>query len=91
MRKIWLSLLILTTFTQAAYNPFFNEQKPRVEQKPYIKAITPRVMPKRKNIELRYFGFVHSKKGKFALVRFNEKNIIIQENNSLYLDKKSTR
>ncbi|MDF1880925.1 hypothetical protein JHD50_06335 [Sulfurimonas sp. MAG313] len=83
MQKMWLLCVILPTLLIAAYNPFFGGAEP---VKNYVIKPVKKVVPKRKNIDMTYFGFVESKKGTFALVRFDEKNIIIQRNDSLYLD-----
>ncbi|MDF1874954.1 hypothetical protein JHD48_04320 [Sulfurimonas sp. SAG-AH-194-I05] len=91
MQKFFFLFALIPTYIYALYNPFFSEKK--VENKAtFIKKTTvkskvyypPVKHVKRKKLEISYFGFVHSKKGKFALVRFNEKNIIIRKNDSLY-------
>jgi len=84
----YLLLLIITTALFASYNPFFQNNKSQTSQRytnatTKTKAIyTPK--PKRKNIQMVYFGYIDTKKGKFALVSFQNKNIIIKVNDSLY-------
>jgi len=89
MQKI-LIIIILYVEIFASYNPFFQEIKVSVPKKQNIhkttKTIVYKPKPTRKNIQMTYFGFIHSKKGKFALVNFQNKNIIIRANDSLYID-----
>ena len=74
----------------ASYNPFFQETKVFIPKQQNIQKSTKPIVykpkPTRKNIQMTYFGFIHSKKGKFALVNFQNKNIIIRVNDSLYID-----
>ncbi len=90
MQKIIILLLIVPTFIYASYNPFFSDDKPDIPPAPVVKTVIevvkPKPVPERKNIKMTYFGFVESKKGKFALVSFNNKNIVIRQADSLYLD-----
>ncbi|MCK4738022.1 MAG: hypothetical protein KAT10_05610 [Sulfurimonas sp.] len=88
MRNIFVILIILPTFIYAAYNPFFSDKNPPKPKAPKVKVIIqkPKAIPKRQNAKMTYFGFIESKKGKFALVNFNNHNIVIQKNDSLYLD-----
>ncbi len=94
MQKTILMLIAIPALLYAAYNPFFTENKSADKPTNLSKAVEKTVItkykvdptPKRKNIKMTYFGFVESSKGKFALVRYNKKNIVIRENNSLYLD-----
>lgn len=91
MQKIFVFFLILPTLTYALYNPFFTDLK---KEKPITASQTkiiyknyiPKPKKKRQSLKITYFGFVESTKGKFALVNFNEKNIVIKKGNSLYLD-----
>jgi len=84
-------LLILTNILIfASYNPFFQDikstsitQSQKIIKKPK-KNIIYKPRPTRKNIQLTYFGFIHSKKGRFALVNFQNQNIVIKKNDSLY-------
>ncbi|MCF6339434.1 MAG: hypothetical protein L3J10_01620 [Sulfurimonas sp.] len=97
MQKIFVILAILPTFIYASYNPFFSDKtlppKPTV-QKQEVKIIIqkpkpkPKPIPTRQNINMTYSGFIESTKGKFALVNFDEKNIVIKKNDSLYLNEK---
>jgi len=86
----------------SAYNPFFTEIKPietptvkvqKQEPKQIIKTIIKREIktniPKKTNIKLQYFGFLETAKGKFALIRFDEKTIIVKGKDSLYLGEKT--
>ena len=88
MQKLLMIILIIPDFLHAAYNPFFGEEKPLVLPNYNIKPAPPKVVkpvPARKNIDMSYFGFVESKKGKFALVSFTKKTIVVKEQDSLYL------
>jgi len=80
MRRTMMILAIVPTFLYAAYNPFFDGDQPK--PKPVIATVKPEA---RQNITILYYGFVESAKGKFALVKFDDKNIIIRNNDSLYL------
>ncbi|MDA7818013.1 hypothetical protein N9A28_07470 [Sulfurimonas sp.] len=90
MQKILVIFVILSSFLHAAYNPFFNDEKIPAQPQTINKVITQQIIsepiPKRKNVNMTYFGFIESKKGKFALVSFNLQNIVIQKNDSLYFD-----
>ena len=94
MQKIFIILLIIPTYIYAVYNPFFTElpvkkQEITEYQAPQptpTKTYKPIQMTPRKSIEMTYFGFIESIKGEYALVAFNDKNIILQANDSLYDD-----
>lgn len=94
MLKKLLVFVVLSTLLYAAYNPFFNDNKPppslqiqkSVVSTPAIKYYKPRPKAKRKTIKMTYFGFIESAKGVFALVNFNKKNIVVRQNDSLYDD-----
>ena len=82
-----LSIYYVTIF--ASYNPFFQEVKSEPKKQVSKKVITNTIYkprPSRKNIQMSYFGYIHTKKGKFALVNFQNQNIIIKSNDSLYID-----
>jgi len=87
MLKIWLFLLYFTTLF-ASYNPFFEENRQNKIQTftTTKKVIYHKSKPKRKNINISYFGFIDSKKGKFALVNFQNQNIVVKKGDSLYLN-----
>ncbi len=94
MPKILIIFVILPTIIYAAYNPFFNDNKPpaalQIQKKeiykPSVKYYKPQPKVKRKTIKMTYFGFIESNKGIFALVKYNKKNIVIRKNDSLYHD-----
>jgi len=96
VQKILTKLIIFPVIINAAYNPFFTEVKPipkQIEkshsapkqriQKIYVKPPKPQI-PARTNISLTYFGFIETNKGKFALVNFNGKVIVVKARDSLY-------
>jgi predicted alpha/beta-fold hydrolase len=87
MQKMLLFFITVPTLIYAAYNPFFSEQKP---PKPKIQESQPTAQqnstPLKQTAKIGYFGFIESSKGKFALVNFEKKNIVITLNDSLYLD-----
>ena len=87
MAKILLFVLSISTLF-ASYNPFFQEDKPLKKQVHTFtqtkKVKTYKAKPKRKNIDISYFGFIHSNKGKFALINFQNQNIVIKKGDSLY-------
>ncbi len=95
MQKVFVIFAILPTFIYASYNPFFSDKtlppKP-VVQKQEVKIIIqkpkPKPIPKRQNIDMTYSGFIESTKGKFALVNFDGKNIVVKKDDSLYLNEK---
>ncbi len=83
-RKL-IIFIVLQTILYAAYNPFFKDNNsPAIKKQTYQKKVT---IPtsKRKNIKMTYFGFVDGDKGRFALVSFKKKNIVIRENSNLYI------
>ena len=87
MKRLLAIFITVPSLIYAAYNPFFSDEKPPVQKKESQKVITQqKPTPTRKNAEIGYFGFIESNKGKFALVSFSGKNIVIRENDSLYLD-----
>lgn len=92
MQKILTALIVVPTFIYAAYNPFFNDMQAPEVQRQVIKTVfvkqTQKPIPKRQTLEMTYFGFVESAKGKFALVKLSDKNIIIRKDDSLYLDER---
>ncbi len=92
MQKILTALIVVPTFIYAAYNPFFHEPQDFEPQKQVIKTVVikqaKKPIPNRQTLEMTYFGFVESLKGKFALVKLSDKNIIIRKDDSLYLDER---
>lgn len=85
MQKIFVFFIIFTASVFAAYNPFFSDKsapKPRIQES---KPVVTKPIPQRQNAKVSYIGFIESKKGKFALVSFDEKNIVVRKNDSLYL------
>ncbi len=81
-------LFFTSTLLFAAYNPFFNDQKtpkPQVAEKK-VYSLDPPIVESRQNAQIRYFGFIESNKGRFALVSFDGQNIVIKEDDTLYLD-----
>ena len=93
MSKILVIFMMLPTFIYAAYNPFFSDtQTPKKKQealKVIIQKAKAKPTPPRKSVKMTYIGFVETSKGKYALVTFKKKNIVIQKNDSLYVDEKS--
>ena len=88
MGKIFI-ISILSVVIYASYNPFFQENTKQISQKKAYKQtknIVYKPRPTRKNIDMTYYGFIHTNKGRFALVNFQSKNIILQKNDSLYID-----
>ena len=95
MQIILRALMVVPCIMYASYNPFFNETQTPQAAQPQKKAAQTTVVrqaqkaiPERKTLEMTYFGFVESSKGKFALVKLGDKNIIISQNDSLYLDER---
>jgi len=92
MQKILIASVVVQTLIYAAYNPFFSEPQASQPQKQVVKTVVvksaPNPTPKRQTLDMVYFGFVESSKGKFALVKLSDKNIIIRKNDSLYLDER---
>ncbi len=96
MKKVLVVFIVSSLSIHAAYNPFFEEkpaptsqeQVPKTIIKTIIKKepIRTKSIPQRKNIEISYYGFIHTNKGKFALVSFQDKNIVIKINDSLYIN-----
>lgn len=87
MKRVLAIFITTTTFLYAAYNPFFSDDSaPKQKQQASRAAIQEKPAPTRQNAQIGYFGFIESKKGKFALINFSGKNIVIREEDSLYLD-----
>ena len=84
MHKILFVFIIVSTLLHALYNPFFVEDKPRNARKVVIEEVAPKT--ERKNIVMTYFGFISTNIEEFALVSFNDKTIVIKNNDSLYND-----
>lgn len=98
MYKIIINILIFNTLLFSAYNPFFTEVKPvekaqKQEPQQIIKTTTKKEtkyqIPKKTDIQLQYFGFVETQKGKFALINFSGKTIVVKQKDSLYLGEKT--
>ena len=85
MHKTLFVFTIVSTLAHALYNPFFVQDTPpqRTQvQKKEIVYKDKKPVAARKSIDMSYFGFVSSTIGEFALVSFNGKNIIINQNDS---------
>jgi len=87
MKKVLSFLLIMPTFIYASYNPFFKDiQTPaQIKKKPKVVYLRAKPKPKRTDIDITYFGYIESKKGKFALISINKKNIVVKQKDSVYL------
>lgn len=98
MYKILINIIIFHSLLFSAYNPFFKEinspEKPIKKEIKPVKIIVkekrrfkPKVskIPKKTNIKLQYFGFLETNKGKFALINFNSKTIVIKQRDRLYV------
>jgi len=88
MQKIFF-IIISTSMLFASYNPFFSGAKEIQTTKTISKQQTKTIVykkQKRENLKIIYFGFVESKKGRFALINFQGKNIVIKTKDSLYTD-----
>ena len=89
MHKIMI-LVLLPLLAYASYNPFFKPNKPVVRQKT-IKTNISKVVKKPNivtNVAISYFAYLETSKGKFAIVNFNGKTIVIHQGDSLYLGNK---
>jgi hypothetical protein len=87
MKRVLAIFITTTTFLYAAYNPFFSDDSaPKQKQQASRTTVQEKPTPTRQNAQIGYFGFIESKKGKFALINFSGKNIVIREEDSLYLD-----
>ena len=85
MHKIMI-LMLLPLLASASYNPFFKPNKPITRQK--VTKVKVRQVAKkpdvRPNVNVSYFAFLETDKGKFALVDFNGKTIVVRQGDSLY-------
>lgn len=91
MKNMFMVSIIMPAFLYAAYNPFFNNiEAPKQKKEPETKIIVqkPKEEIKRTDIQISYFGFVESDKGKFALVKINGKNIVLKQQDSVYIGEK---
>jgi len=89
MQNKLIIFIALPTFLNALYNPFFTvDQAPKGQaiQKVIVKEVRPKT--ERQNIKISYFGYVESLKGKFALIKFNGKNIVVSQQSPLYIGKR---
>jgi len=86
--RIVLVVFILICSLNAFYNPFFVEDKPKdiQQQREVIQKVIvkPKPIPARKSVNMTYFGYVSGNAGKYALISFNGKNIVVTQNDSLY-------
>lgn len=95
MNYFW-SLLFLALSLQAAYNPFFRES-PKVKKAPepvakpmplppLLKpAFEPLPAPKAVSLStFTYYGYVETKKGKFALLKIGENAVVLKEGDPFY-------
>lgn len=95
MNYFW-SFLFLTLSLNAAYNPFFRESpKPKKPlQAPVVQAQPLPLPPLLKPVDtvkppfdlgqLRYYGFIETAKGKFALVNVASNAIVLKEGDPFY-------
>jgi hypothetical protein len=89
MRKIFIIFFILPTLIYAAYNPFFSDNtQPKKEEKKEKVIYEVKEKPIRTDIKISYYGFVESDKGKFALINFDGKNIVLKQKDSIYIGEK---
>ncbi len=49
-------------------------------------AISMEIKPPQAPMQIRYFGYIESDKGKFALIKLNESAMVLKENNRVYLN-----
>ena len=84
--------IIVPSIIFAFYNPFFVEDKKNRSIK-IIKEelIKKKPIGKRQSVKIAYFGFVSSAIGEFALIKFDGKNIVVTQNDSLYRNDKIFR
>jgi hypothetical protein len=87
MKKVFMISIIVPAFIHASYNPFFNNIEAPTKKEQEVKIIVQKPKPdiKRTDIQITYFGFVESDKGKFALVKINGKNIVLKQKDSVYI------
>ncbi len=90
MKKILVIFIIIPTFIYASYNPFFSDEQAPKPKKAEVKIVVqkPEPVAKRTDIQVSYFGFIESDKGKFALVKINGKNIVLKQKDSVYIGEK---
>ncbi len=88
MRKILTIFIIMSELIHASYNPFFNDTK-IPKQEPQVKVIIEKQKakprPKMTHPDVSYRGFVHSNKGKYALIGINNEFIITKEDDKVYI------
>ena len=89
MFKKLMIVLILPTFIYASYNPFFRKDPTPVKvETPAIEVVIKEVKPVKTNakiaLTIKYFGFVSTYKGEYALVKFGGRSIVVSKNDSLY-------
>lgn len=90
MQKIFIISMIMPALIHASYNPFFTDIEAPKPKEPEIKIVIKKPEPviKRTDIQISYFGFIESNKGKFALVKINGKNIVLKQKDSVYIGEK---
>lgn len=99
--KLLLGLFfIFTGIAYSAYNPFFDDREPVVKKasKPTsllllppplnVHQVEPLSEPKapQSTKQMYYFGYIESGKGKYALIKVDGNNIIVKENNRVYIN-----
>ncbi len=90
---------IFSGIVYGAYNPFFSDNEPaRKTSKPTSLLLLPPPLNLHQSpimteprisavsAQIYYFGFIESDKGKFALLKVNGKNIVLKENNRVYIN-----
>lgn len=88
MQRIIMLFAILPVLAYASYNPFFTPHTKPVAKPTVVMKQVKQEKAEKIDVQFTYFAYLESKKGKFALIKFNGRNIVVRQNNSVYLDNK---
>jgi Tfp pilus assembly protein PilP len=91
--KYILIINLLTCYSLANFNPFFNEEPKKVEvplqavEKPKViikeKVVYKKPVEKAKPIQAEYLGFISYKKNRFALINAEDRNFIVKNKDEI--------
>lgn len=102
MNKYFGIFLVLGSVVWGAYNPFFdNQEAPKkvVRPAPVLLPPPPPVaqpvlyqrplsseLVRPSSVQISYFGYIETERGKFALIKVNQHNIVLKEKNRVYIE-----
>lgn len=97
LKKIFCLFFLFTGMIYGAYNPFFTDAEPPKPVSRSTALLLPPPMythsnspqeiklPALSSSPMIYFGFIETEKGKFAMMKVHDHNIVLRENNRVYI------